>query len=131
MNCHPDISLRRYLVDTGCVPPLVHLLDKPDVRIVSVALEGIENILKCGQRNLNPDSTNPFVAIVEMCGGVDRIEELQKHENPKIYDMAVKILEKYFGLEDEEDGDTMGDNPGGFTFNPNSGAPQGGFQFGQ
>lgn len=61
----------------GCVPPLVNLLDKPDVRIVSVALEGIENILKCGQRNLNPDGSNPFVTVVEMCGGVDKIEELQ------------------------------------------------------
>ena len=59
------------------MPPLVNLLDKPDVRIVSVALEGIENILKCGERNLGPAGTNPFVLVVEMCGGVDKIEELQ------------------------------------------------------
>ena len=58
----------KYLVDSGAVPPLVNLLDKPDVRIVSVALEGIENILKCGQRNLQPDGTNPFVPVVEVCG---------------------------------------------------------------
>jgi len=32
--------------------------------------------------------TNPFVAVVEMCGGVDKIEDLQRHENYKIYDMA-------------------------------------------
>jgi importin subunit alpha-1 len=51
----------KFLVDNGCVLPLVNLLDKPDVRIVSVALEGIENILKCGQRNLNADGTNPLV----------------------------------------------------------------------
>eukprot|EP00281_Chroomonas_sp_CCMP1168_P028548 CAMPEP_0206254502 /NCGR_PEP_ID=MMETSP0047_2-20121206/23725_1 /ASSEMBLY_ACC=CAM_ASM_000192 /TAXON_ID=195065 /ORGANISM="Chroomonas mesostigmatica_cf, Strain CCMP1168" /LENGTH=515 /DNA_ID=CAMNT_0053680793 /DNA_START=170 /DNA_END=1717 /DNA_ORIENTATION=+ len=119
----------KYLVDNGCVPPLVNLLDKPDVRIVSVALEGIENILKCGQRNLNPDGSNPFVTVVEMCGGVDKIEELQKHENHKIYDMAVKILETYFGVDEDEE-EPMQDQPGGFTFNQQAGAPQGGFQFG-
>ena len=89
-----------FLVDSGCVPPLVNLLDKPDVRIVSVALEGIENILKCGQRNLNRDGTNPFVGVVERCCGVDKIEDLQRHENHKIYDMAVKILENHFGVDD-------------------------------
>jgi len=119
----------KYLVDAGAVPPLVNLLDKPDVRIVSVALEGLENILKCGQRNLQVDGSNPFVVIVEVCGGVDKIEELQKHENHKIYDVAVKILETYFGAgEDEEE--PMADQPGGFSFNAQPGVPQGGFQFG-
>mmetsp|Transcript_11535 Transcript_11535/g.27665 ORF Transcript_11535/g.27665 Transcript_11535/m.27665 type:complete len:523 (+) Transcript_11535:157-1725(+) len=119
----------KYLVDQGCVPPLVNLLDKPDVRIVSVALEGIENILKCGQRNLNKEGANPFVSVVEMCGGVDRIEELQRHENHKIYDMAVKILENYFGADEEEE--PMGDQQaGGFQYRGQMQAPQGGFQFG-
>mmetsp|Transcript_9512 Transcript_9512/g.18446 ORF Transcript_9512/g.18446 Transcript_9512/m.18446 type:complete len:523 (-) Transcript_9512:115-1683(-) len=120
----------KYLVDQGCVAPLVNLLDKPDVRIVSVALEGIENILKCGERNRNPDGSNPFVTVVEMCGGVDKIEELQKHENHKIYDMAVKILETYFGVDDDDE-EPMQEGEGGFTFNPNpegAAAPQ--FQFG-
>jgi importin subunit alpha-1 len=121
----------KYLVDQNCVPPLVNLLDKPDVRIVSVALEGIENILKCGERNLGPTGTNPFVLVVEMCGGVDKIEELQKHENHKIYDMAMKILENYFGVDDDDDGEAMQDqNAGGFEFKPEGAAPQGGFQFG-
>jgi len=97
-----DVQIK-WLVDNGCVPPLVNLLDKPDVRIVSVALEGIENILKCGQRNLNAEGTNPFVAVVEMAQGVDRIEGLQRHEDRKIYDMAVKIRENYFGVDKDEE----------------------------
>ena len=96
-----DLQIK-FLVDSGCVPPLVNLLDKPDVRIVSVALEGIENILKCGQRNQNMDGTNPFVGVVELCGGVDMIKDLQQHENHKIHDMAVRILETYFGVDDDE-----------------------------
>ena len=55
---------------------------------------------------------------------------LCRHENHKIYDMAVKILETYFGVDDEEEA-PMIDQPGGFQFNPNNTAtPQGGFQFG-
>jgi hypothetical protein len=45
-----DVQIK-FLVDAGCVPPFVNLLDKPDVRLVSVALQGIQNIVKCGQRN--------------------------------------------------------------------------------
>ena len=36
----------KYLVDVGCIKPLCELLTCSDVRIVTVALEGLENILK-------------------------------------------------------------------------------------
>ena len=36
----------KYLVHAGCVRPLCDLLTCSDVRIVTVALEGLENILK-------------------------------------------------------------------------------------
>ena len=66
-----------------------------------------------------------------MCGGVDKIEDLQRHENHKIYDMAVKILENYFGVDDDEE-EPMAEQDGAttFAFNPQGGAPQGGFSFG-
>ena len=103
-NGGDDLQIK-FLVDNGCVPPLVDLLDKPDVRMISVGLEGIQNILKSGQRNLSGDGSNPFVAVVEMCGGVDNIEDLQRHENHKIYDMAVKILENYFRVDEDKEED--------------------------
>jgi hypothetical protein len=34
----------------GCIKPLCDLLAVSDVRIVTVALEGLENILKVGER---------------------------------------------------------------------------------
>ena len=36
----------KYLVQTGCIRPLCDLLNCTDTRIVSIALEGLENILK-------------------------------------------------------------------------------------
>jgi importin subunit alpha-6/7 len=38
-----------YLVHQGAVPPLCALLNVSDVKVVTVALEGLENILKAGQ----------------------------------------------------------------------------------
>lgn len=36
----------KYLVTEGCIPPLSDLLEVQDAKIVTVALEGLENILK-------------------------------------------------------------------------------------
>lgn len=37
--------------------------------------------------------------------------------------MAVKILEQYFGVDEDEE-EPMVDQPGGFTFNQQAAAPQ-------
>lgn len=39
-------------MDCGCIKPLCDLLSTPDVRIVTVALEGLENILKVRRTGL-------------------------------------------------------------------------------
>ena len=36
----------KFLVSAGCIKPLCDLLNCADVRIITVALEGLENILK-------------------------------------------------------------------------------------
>ena len=44
---------------------------------------------------------NEFAMILEVEGGIDKLEELQMHPNHQIYERALGILEKYF-QEDEE-----------------------------
>lgn len=41
-------------MDCGGIKPLCDLLSTPDVRIVTVALEGLENILKVSRGTLSP-----------------------------------------------------------------------------
>lgn len=90
----------KYLVEVGCIPPMCDFLTVVDSDIVQVALNALENILKTGEKcNEKP---NPFAILIEECGGLDKIEYLQSHENRDIYYKAFLIIENYFGNEEED-----------------------------
>jgi hypothetical protein len=45
--------------------------------VLIVAMEGIENILKCGQSHfINDKGHNLFALELEICGGIDKLEDL-------------------------------------------------------
>jgi len=112
-----------YLVEQGVISPFCHLLSCKDTQVVQVVLDGINNILKLAGPELEV-----VTAMIEECGGLDKIESLQNHENVEIYKLAYEIIEQYFSDETEDVDPTlapqMGD--GGFQFNPgNAGAASG------
>ena len=85
-----------FLVAQGCVPPLCDLLDTHDNKIVTVALEGLENILRSGLQS-SEDGKNPYVLAVENAGGLDKLDNLDKlYIKKDISKRAVKILEMFF-----------------------------------
>ncbi|KAF3782768.1 Importin subunit alpha-2 [Nymphaea thermarum] len=95
----------KYLVSQGCIKPLCDLLVCPDPRIVTVCLEGLENILKVGEAEKNMGNTggvNLYAQLIDDAEGLDKIENLQSHDNTEIYEKAVKILETYW-LEEEDE----------------------------
>ena len=70
---------------------------------------------------------------MEAAGGMDKIEQLQAHEQQEIYEKAMKIIEQYFGYADEDQSlapQVQGQNFG-FGVTPGTQVPQGGFTFGQ
>jgi len=94
-----------YIVQQGALPPLINLLSVNDTKIVTVALEGIENILKAGLEGIDENGNNPMATLVAEYNGIEQIEALQNHDNNNIYQRAVKIIETYFGTEDDDDVD--------------------------
>ncbi|CAM8938599.1 unnamed protein product [Rhodiola kirilowii] len=123
----------RYLVSQGCIKPLCDLLICPDARIVTVCLEGLENILKVGEADKAQGMNNGINVVAEMvdeCEGLEKIENLQTHDNNEIYEKAVKMLEKYWAEDDDmKNGqDVMdGTEP---NSQPNLPTATGGFNFG-
>jgi len=125
----------RYLVQQGCITPLCDLLTCEDNRIIQVALDGLENILKVGEqdRKLNEDNLNQMALYIEECGGMDKIHNLQAHKNVEIYNKAYNIIDKYFNDDEEETGlEAEVDNTGAFNFSADNRqfVPNGGFHFG-
>lgn len=56
-----------------------------------MVLDGINNLLKLAGTDLDQ-----ITVAIEECGGLDKIENLQNHENVEIYKLAYEIIEQYF-----------------------------------
>ena len=129
----------RFLVSAGCIKPLCDLLVCSDARIITVALEGLENILKVGEAEkelAGPAGVNPYANLVDEAEGLDKIEGLQSHSNEDIYEKAVALLEHYFDVEDgevENLAPAVDAAAGTYAFGAGAGVgapPAGGFNFG-
>lgn len=98
----------RYLVQSGAIRPLCDLLACPDNKIIQVALDGLENILKVGdldkeaQEGSGEQAVNQYALFIEDCGGMEKIHECQNNVNEEIYMKAYNIIEKYFSDDDGE-----------------------------
>ncbi|RAL14926.1 karyopherin alpha [Aspergillus homomorphus CBS 101889] len=126
----------RYLVTQGCIKPLCDLLACPDNKIIQVALDGLENILKVGDMDKEAAQSgdarvNRYALFIEEAGGMEKIHDCQNNANEEIYMKAYNIIEKYFSDEDEagdidevapqqtQTGFALGttqQQPGGFNF---------------
>ena len=80
--------------------------------IITVCLEGLENVLKTGEAEetalgeaeetagLTNTNANVYVGLIDDVDGWYKIKELKYHENTYVSEKAVKVFENY--LTDEE-----------------------------
>lgn len=96
----------RYLVQQGCIKPLCDLLACMDNKIIQVALDGLENILKVGEMDkpTTPQNVNLYAMYIEEAGGMEKIHQAQSNANEEIYMKAYNIIEKYFSDEEDDAG---------------------------
>ncbi len=71
----------KLVANIGASRPLCEILAVQDARIVNVALEGLENMLRVGAKEVDTTGFNPVVSVIEEAGGIDRLEQLQHHQN--------------------------------------------------
>lgn len=63
-----------------------------------MALDALDAILRTGE-----ETGGNFAVLVDEAEGLDKLEQLQEHQNSDIYEKAVNIIEKFFGTEGEEE----------------------------
>lgn len=81
-----------YLVQQGCIEPLVRIVEFANPKTVRVALEGLENILKSGQDNVSEANRNPYVPYIEEANGFEAIARLQDGQANGVGDKVARIL---------------------------------------
>jgi len=115
------------LVRQGALPPFCNLLTTKDSKTIMVVLDGIGNILQTAEK-LN--EVDRVAQMIEECGGLDKIEELQNHENENVYKKALSLIETYFSEEEAGDEVTSTtENGQAYDFSGNNQMPDGGFSF--
>uniref|UniRef100_A0A8C1UKS5 Karyopherin alpha 4 (importin alpha 3) n=1 Tax=Cyprinus carpio TaxID=7962 RepID=A0A8C1UKS5_CYPCA len=84
-----------YLIQQQVVPPFCNLLTVKDAQVVQVVLDGLSNILKMAD-----EEAETIANLIEECGGLEKIEQLQNHENEDIYKLAYEIIDQFFSSDD-------------------------------
>ncbi|XP_036610904.1 importin subunit alpha-3 [Trichosurus vulpecula] len=116
-----------YLIQQNVIPPFCNLLTVKDAQVVQVVLDGLSNILKMAE-----DEAETIANLIEECGGLEKIEQLQNHENEDIYKLAYEIIDQFFSSDDiDEDPSLIPEaiQGGTFGFNSSANVPTEGFQF--
>jgi importin subunit alpha-2 len=84
------------LCQFGAIAPLCNLLEAKEPKIISVVLDGLANILAAAEKMGELENIS---LVFEECGGLDRIEALQSHDNVEIYHKSFAILEQHSSME--------------------------------
>ena len=79
--------------------PFCDLLDTKDEKVLTVVMDGLANILSTASKHGEVENV---CVMIEECDGLDKIENLQNHENETVYKKALELIETFFAEEDEQ-----------------------------
>lgn len=108
--------------------PFCDLLESKDPRTIKVVQTGIINLFALAEKL---GGTENLCLMIEEVGGLDKLENLQNHENEEIYKKAFSIIDTYFSNNDEAETELAPKEVDGaleFTSSQPKG-PDGGFSF--
>ncbi|KAJ4434345.1 hypothetical protein ANN_22904, partial [Periplaneta americana] len=88
-----SVSQLAMLVQMGVLKPFCDLLESKDGKTVCVVLDGLNNIMQTAEKM---GEVERVAIMVEECGGLDKLEHLQNHENEQVYQKALSMIDTYF-----------------------------------
>jgi len=115
------------LCQNGAIPAMCEMLNCRDWRTTLTVLDCLENILKGAQE---VGQAEKVAMAIEECGGVDKIEQLQSHDNNTVYTKAYMLIDQFFsddGAVDDENLLPETTDAGEYQLSVNNSVPQGGF----
>lgn len=89
-----------YLVQCQIIKPICDLLSAKDPKLIKVLLDGLCNILLVAEKVGQLEHARIYI---EEINGLNKIEELQEHENEEVYKLAYHMVEKFFSDEEADD----------------------------
>jgi len=88
-------------VPLGLIKALVEgLTFQGDAQLIGAVIDGLGSVLKVG---LEENGENRYFAIMEESEGSTKLEALQEDANEEVYNKAVKILQTYCEVENDEE----------------------------
>lgn len=99
------------VVECGAIDAMCSVLDINDTKMLLVALDALDSILRVGQE-LGKD----YCSFVDECDGLEKLELLQEHQSDAVYKKAVHIIETYFGCEDGAEDENLAPALNGDTY---------------
>ncbi|XP_044728634.1 importin subunit alpha-5 [Chrysoperla carnea] len=115
-----------YLVQLGVLRPLCALFNSKDTKTVTVALDGITNILMAAEKLGQAENV---AIMIEACGGLDSLENLQNHENERVYEKALALIDRFFSEDGDENVPNNENSDGEISFNVENTGATNGFSF--
>uniref|UniRef100_A0A8C0DDD9 Importin subunit alpha n=1 Tax=Balaenoptera musculus TaxID=9771 RepID=A0A8C0DDD9_BALMU len=101
-----------YLVQQNVIPPFCNLLSLKILSCSGGSRWSEKLLIMAG------DEASTIAEIIEECGGLEKIEVLQQHENEDIYKLAFEIIDQYFSGDDiDEDPSLIPEATQGGTYN--------------
>eukprot|EP00036_Acanthoecidae_sp_10tr_P011438 CAMPEP_0182926124 /NCGR_PEP_ID=MMETSP0105_2-20130417/10857_1 /TAXON_ID=81532 ORGANISM="Acanthoeca-like sp., Strain 10tr" /NCGR_SAMPLE_ID=MMETSP0105_2 /ASSEMBLY_ACC=CAM_ASM_000205 /LENGTH=560 /DNA_ID=CAMNT_0025063997 /DNA_START=55 /DNA_END=1737 /DNA_ORIENTATION=+ len=115
----------REIMHSGAIPPLCDILAVKDTKVIEITLDAIFSMLQVAEEMGDGDECREEI---EKCDGLAKIEQLQGHPTPKIYDKVQDILTRFF-MEDEDDLTDQGVTGDQFQLNATGFGDTGGYHF--